>query len=628
MKDLPAPNSTKKDILFGVLFAFLALFSLVLTVQPVRAKQETPTDIPTGTLTQTASLSPQDEITPSPSVSQTKTTASKPTHKPKATGTPTPAVTPSITVSPAPTATSPEVETLPGNYVDDEILVKFKSRTVGQSIDQCLLLADTTVESRINALGVLLLKIPAGKVSEMVARMRDCPDLEYAEPNYLAQVVDVIPNDPYYASQYGLAAIRAPQGWGLSSGSSAVTIAVVDSGVDFAHLDLSTKLVPGYDFANGDNFPQDDNGHGTHVAGIAAASSDNGLGVSGVSWGARIMPVKVLNAAGNGTFANVAAGIVWAADNGAQVINLSLGGSSSSATLQNAVDYAYGKGLVIVAASGNSGSNFVLYPARYPHVIAVAATDSSNARASFSNYGPEVDLSAPGVSIYSTVIGGYGYNSGTSMSAPFVSGLAAVLRGLPGNASPDAIEAEMESSALDLGSAGRDDFYGAGLIQMDAAIQLVLPPTLTSTPTLTASLTLTPTESITPTPSLTATPGPSTTFQSTATPSRTPERRKVTTATPRPWIVFPPILLFPSETPTLTPTVTVTQPTSAATTGPTSTFLPTPTQPKSETAKLGEIQAQADAPDDLLLPCLGGVFILAGLLLAWVTLRLQRQSGG
>ncbi len=194
------------------------------------------------------------------------------------------------------------------------------------------------------------------------------------------------------------------------------------------------------------------------------------------------MPVKVLDASGNGTFADVAAGISWAADNGAQVINLSLGGTSGSAVLQSAVDYAYGKGAVIVAAAGNSGSNFVLYPARYDHVIAVGATDNTNARAYFSNYGPQVDLVAPGDAIYSTRPGGtYGYLSGTSMSTSFVSGLAAILRGVPGIGSADAIAWDMESTALDLGVAGRDQFYGHGLIQMDAALHMALPPAPTAT---------------------------------------------------------------------------------------------------------------------------------------------------
>ena len=321
-------------------------------------------------------------------------------------------------------------------------------------MNTCLQSAGASIKSEIEALSVLVLKVPKDTVAEAIARLSACPDTRLAEPNYLVHIADTIPSDPDWSLQYGLDNIHAPGGWDLSTGSPAVTIAVIDTGVDLGHPDLSAKIVGGYDFVNGDNSAQDDNGHGTHVAGIAAAITNNGTGVAGVSWGAHIMPIKVLNSAGNGTFADVAAGIAWAADHGAQVINLSLGGSSSSSVLQSAVDYAYGKGVVIVAAAGNSGINFVLYPARYPNVIAVAATNSTNAHAGFSNFGPEVDLAAPGVFILSTLPGSYGYLSGTSMSAPFVSGLAAILRGIPGIGSPAAIAYDMESTALDLGLVG------------------------------------------------------------------------------------------------------------------------------------------------------------------------------
>jgi subtilisin family serine protease len=169
-----------------------------------------------------------------------------------------------------------------------------------------------------------------------------------------------------------------------------------------------------------------------------------------------------------------------------QVINLSLGGASPSSILESAINYAYNQGVILVASTGNQGNGYVLYPAAYPPVIAVAATDSSNAWASFSNYGPEVDVAAPGVMIYSTYPGGgYGYRSGTSMSAPHVAGLAALLRGIPGN-TPTQVIAQIESTALDLGTPGWDMYYGFGLIQMDAAVQAAWPtPTPTSIPSAT-----------------------------------------------------------------------------------------------------------------------------------------------
>ena len=380
------------------------------------------------------------------------------------------------------TATSKPPSSLPisnptGGYSPDEVLLRFDPSSPENGIKQCLKSANATIKSQIAELDVLEITIPTGKVAGAIASLSTCQGILYAEPNYEVSIADTIPNDPGWGNQYGLLVIHAPEGWDLNTGSSAVTIAIVDTGVDLDHVDLAGKIVPGFDFVNNDNDPQDDNGHGTHVAGIAAAETNNGIGVAGVSWGAQIMPVKVLDASGIGTNENVAAGIVWAAKHGADVINLSLGGSNPSSVLEDAIDYAYGKGVTLVAAAGNSGSNFVLYPARYLHVIAVAATDSTNNHALFSNYGPEIDVAAPGVEIYSTTLGDtYGFKSGTSMAAPFVSGLAAILRGIPGNDSPGQITQEIETSALDLGTPGRDDYYGYGLIQMDAALQVHVPP--------------------------------------------------------------------------------------------------------------------------------------------------------
>ena len=401
----------------------------------------------------------------------------------------TPTFTPSSTdiietvtleITPPATITPIKPPIIFGAFVSDEVLIRFKRQATEESMHLCLSQVNAEIESQIEELSVYLVNVDSGRVPEAIAVLNTCPDIRYAEPNYLAQIADTIPSDPGFAIQYGLVNIRAPQGWDLSTGSASVTIAIIDTGVDLSHPDLAGKIVGGYDFVNDDNSAQDDNGHGTHVAGIAAASGDNGTGVAGVSWGARLMPIKVLNSAGNGSFSDVAAGIIWAADSGAQIINLSLGGASNSVVLQGAVDYASSRGVILVAAAGNTGANFVLYPAHYSNVIAVAATDNTNTHASFSNYGPEIDLSAPGASIYSTSPGAtYIYRSGTSMAAPYVSGLAAVLLGIPGNGGSGAITLQMAASALDLGLTGWDDFYGQGLIQMDAAIRLALPATAT-----------------------------------------------------------------------------------------------------------------------------------------------------
>lgn len=511
----------------------------------------------------------------------------------------------------SPTTTSPAVaiteelvagpqiseQTLGGGFVSGEVLVRFRKQASKESMEQCIRSVNASIISNIEELNAFVLSVPEGWIAESIFHLEACSELRYAEPNYLVQMTDVIPSDPGWGSQYGLTRIRAPQGWEMSTGSSSVTIAIVDTGIDLTHPDLAGKLAGGIDIVNGDSTPQDDNGHGTHVAGIAAALSNNGAGVAGVSWGARLMPIKVLNAAGNGTYAGVADGIIWAADHGAQIINLSLGGSNSSQVLQDAVDYAVSQGVIIVAASGNTGSNFVLYPAHYSNVIAVAATDSSNARASFSNYGPEVDLSAPGASIYSTVPGGYGYLNGTSMATPYVSGLAAILFGIPGNGSAAAITQQMESSALDLGLSGWDEFYGYGLIQMDAAIGIVL-----QVPTQTVTFTVT---SISPALSQTPGGGPS-------LPGLPDVRSPVV---PGPSVTVTVTEPYPtSETMTVSPVFTFTETSAAGMTEDSEVFV-------LETADPGP----AEKDQDWILPCSGSFLILLGIFLFWLA-RNERRT--
>ncbi|MEZ0396579.1 MAG: S8 family serine peptidase, partial [Anaerolineales bacterium] len=400
---------------------------------------------------------------------------------------PTPGVADQPDLSPTPEASlQPEAALPEGTYVD-EIILGLLPGADETSLAPCLTAIQGQVASRLETLSALVVRLPAGTQEAALARLQTCPGVDYAEPNGTVYLADRIPGDPYYASdQWGLPAIRAPQGWDYETGSSAVVIAIVDTGIDLGHPDLSAKLVAGRNILNPALPPNDDNGHGTHVAGIAAASSDNGLGVAGVSWGARLMPVKVLNSGGSGTFANLAAGIVWATDNGAHVINLSVGSVNPSSLVENAIAYAHAADVVIVAAAGNTWGGGVLYPARYDHVIAVSATGPGNALAPFSAIGPQIDLAAPGDDIFSTSPGGvYLYRDGTSQAAAYVAGLAAILRGMPGCGSADNIEWLMESTALDLGPAGPDDQFGAGLIQMDAAIlSLYQPPTPTPLPTL------------------------------------------------------------------------------------------------------------------------------------------------
>jgi thermitase len=313
------------------------------------------------------------------------------------------------------------------SYAPDQLIVKFKSGTTAKSIQALHSEEGAQVVSK-SKLGFEVVKFNNSSVQKMMQKYKQDPNVEYVEPNYYFHATWT-PNDPAFSSsQWGPQKIQAPQAWDVTKSSSSVKIAIVDTGVEASHPDLNGKVINGWDFVYDDSVPNDANGHGTHCAGIAAATTNNGIGIAGMAPNARILAVRVLDANGSGTLDDVANGIIYAADNGAQVISLSLGGSSGSTTLKNAVDYAWNKGAVVVAAAGNNNSSAPSYPAYYSNAIAVASTDSADRKSSFSNYGSWVDVAAPGSSIYSTYINGsYATLSGTSMATPHVAGLAGLL---------------------------------------------------------------------------------------------------------------------------------------------------------------------------------------------------------
>jgi serine protease len=383
-------------------------------------------------------------------------------------------------------------------YAPDEIIVKFKNDATRQQAYKALADFGTVEISSNESLGFRELRIPAGKtVEEMVAAFSARPDVEYAEPNYIAHAF-MTPNDPYYSYQWHMPLIKMPQAWDQSTGTG-VIVAVIDCGVAYENYgvyyqapDLAgTSFVPGYDFVNNDSHPDDDCAHGTHVAGTIAQTTNNNLGVTGVAFNCSIMPVKVLNASGSGTYTQIANGITFAADHGAQVINMSLGGSSSSSTLQNAVIYAYNKGIAIVCAAGNAGTSTPQYPAAYTQCISVSAVRYDKTYPSYSSYGSTIDICAPGGDVtvdqngdgygdgvlqqthdgthYGTF--GYYFYDGTSMASPHVAGVAALLIAKNGGSmSPDAVRAAIQNTAEDLGPAGWDQHYGYGLVDANAAL--------------------------------------------------------------------------------------------------------------------------------------------------------------
>lgn len=349
-------------------------------------------------------------------------------------------------------------------------------------------------------------------VSAAIEALQHNPNVEYAEPNYIASAY-ATPNDPYFSPfQWNFdnpvnGGVHAKAAWDVTNGAGA-TVAVIDSGVAYENYSTGSRrsktsyylapdlagtcFVPGYDFVNGDAHPNDDNAHGTHVTGTIAQTTNNALGTAGLAHGACIMPLKALDAQGYGSYTDIANAIYFAANNGADVINMSLGGSVGANVLEDALAYAYAHGVTIVAATGND-NGAVGYPAAYDsYVIAVGATRYDEARAPYSNFGPSVDVVAPGgdtsvdqngdgyvdgilqqtinPQTHNTGDFGYWFFQGTSMATPHVAAAAAMVIAHGNATAPDDVREALQSTATDLGTPGRDDFFGYGLIDIPAAL--------------------------------------------------------------------------------------------------------------------------------------------------------------
>ena len=311
-------------------------------------------------------------------------------------------------------------------------------------------------------------------------------DTEYIEPNYLYHI-NAVPNDPQYIKQWNFRDINIEQAWDETKGAG-VTVAVIDTGVSKVTDLKSTKFAKGYDFVNNKEDASDDNGHGTHVAGTIAQSTNNGYGVAGIAYEASVMPLKVLSGSGGGTVADIAEAIKFAADNDADVINMSLGGGGASSMMEEAIKYAHNKGVVIIAAAGNEGSNSSSYPARYPDVISVSATNAAGDKTGYSNFGAGVDISAPGGegmnesgSIWQYTINPdpnepeestFAGFQGTSMAAPHVAGVAALIRST-GIDTPDEVRSVLLQSARKVDEDHLNHF-GSGRLDANAAVQMAL----------------------------------------------------------------------------------------------------------------------------------------------------------
>jgi thermitase len=326
----------------------------------------------------------------------------------------------------------------------------------------------------IQQINVRVLQVPPAALPSVLAALQHNQNVEFAEPDYLVEPA-LTPNDTYYSLEWHLPKMQAPQAWDITTGSSQVTIAILDSGVDATHPDLSPLIVPGWNVFDNSADTSDMTGHGTGVAGNAAAVGNNGVGIAALAWNCRIMPIRVADPTGCATDSMLAAGLTYAADHGARVANASFGISGLSSTLSSAAQYFQSKGGVFTGSAGNDGT--FDSTADDPYILRISATDSSDVLASFSSTGNNIDLCAPGVSIVTTTKGGgYGYATGTSASAPLVAGVAALVLSVNPSLTGSQVQQILKQSADGLGATGWDSSYGWGRVNALKAVQAALNP--------------------------------------------------------------------------------------------------------------------------------------------------------
>lgn len=375
-------------------------------------------------------------------------------------------------------------------YVEREMLVSIRDNGDGIATMEVQEKYGAVVMENMEGLGVAHLLLPdMAEVRGVRTLMEADRNLEFAEPNYLTRAAAAAPNDSYAGYQWNLDMVGAYDAWDISDGTGSI-VAVLDTGVRAGGPDGITTLLSGWDAYYNDDDPSDNDGHGTFVAGTIAQTTNNGRGVAGMAPGAAILPVKVLSDQGFGDVRALANGIVYATDQGADVINMSLGSPSSSQTEYRAIQYAYDRDVVLVAASGNEFATSVSYPAAYPEVIAVGAVRAGGTRSPYSNTGTGLEIVAPGGDLnrddngdgyadgvlQETVQNGrftYVFWEGTSMATPHVAAAAAMIKAAGVN-DPEEVREVLALSARDGGSAGYDTSYGYGILDVEAALKLVV----------------------------------------------------------------------------------------------------------------------------------------------------------
>ena len=464
------------------------------------------TDVPTAYADEPAPTSSEEPSAPD----------AEPTPTPQPTETPQPTQEPLPAETPQPMETPSEAqEIIEINGVEclaGEIIVKLKDDVSGFE-SQCILNSmDSTIEAELPADNLVVAQVPEGESTEgFIKAMEEQPDVEYAQPNYVYHLPDSAadydanvtlgsaPNDPYAYEQWNLRMIGAYDAWDITTGSADVRVAVIDTGVDLDHPDLAGKVVAQADVVSNDGSADDGDGHGTHVAGIIAANTNNYVGVAGVAPGIRLIAVDVFTGIGNNAYAltsDVIEGMQFASSNGADVINLSLGLYYRDTAYEQAVNAAVSQGILVVCAAGNDNTTTPHYPSDFDAAVSVIATDWYDGRASYSNYGPGKDISAPGgddeslpysgesliLSTYKD--GGYRYIGGTSQAAPVVSGVAALILSVNPNLTVNEVKNILYTTAKDKGASGRDNNFGYGRVDAYMAVFAAkAPDTIAAVPT-------------------------------------------------------------------------------------------------------------------------------------------------
>jgi thermitase len=372
-----------------------------------------------------------------------------------------------------------------GYWAKSRILIETRAGLQDRELSKILSRHGGRSARRMGKVQVHVVNLPS-EADERVAveLLKRNPHIKAAEIDKLV-APEQVGNDTYYASAWHLPKIQAPTAWDSSLGAG-VTIAILDSGVDGAHPDLQGKLVPGWNFYDKNSNTSDVYGHGTKVAGSAAAASNNGTGVTGVAWNAKIMPVRVSDTSGYAFFSTIAEGIYWAADNGAKVVNISYA-VQNSISVQNAANYLRTKGGLVINSAGNTSALDATLA--NGSLISVSATTIDDVKASWSSFGNYVDVSAPGAGIWTTARGGgYAAVSGTSFASPVTAGVVALMMSANPALKPTELENILKTTAVDLGTAGNDQLFGAGRINAAAAVQKAKGLSVIATADVTAPL--------------------------------------------------------------------------------------------------------------------------------------------